>query len=74
MRRKRRLRPIVQDALRGARHELLGPFADQAHHLRARFVVETPRGQDLGNLFPELAVALQSGFDILAYRGGQSCL
>jgi len=69
MRRKRRLRPIVQDAFRGARDELLRPFANQAHDLCARFVVEAPGRQNLRNLLSELAVTFQSGLDVLPYRG-----
>jgi hypothetical protein len=71
---ERSLRPIVQDALCGYGHELLGAFADQAHHLCTRFIVQSASGQDLRHLFTELAVIFQRRFDVLADRVAQSFL
>jgi len=71
---ERSLRPVAQDALCGYGHELLRAFADQAHHLRSRFIVQSASGQDLRHLFTELAVAFQRRFDVLADRLAQPCL
>src|SRR5260370_37055792 len=40
----------------------------------AGFIIEPPRGKNLGNLFAQLAVALQRLLDVLADRRAQACL
>jgi hypothetical protein len=51
--------PLVEDALGRAGDELLRAVANQAHDLRATFVIEAPGRKNLRDLFAELAVALQ---------------
>ena len=74
MSRQRGLGPFAENALRGAGHELLRSFADQANDAGAGFVVEAARGEYLRDLFAELAIALERFLDVLADRGGQARL
>src|SRR3989442_13446986 len=74
MRGERRLRPVVQDALRRDRHQLARSVVDQSNDLRASFVIEPQCRKNLGDLLAELAVALQRRLDVLADRRAQACL
>src|SRR5229473_3174261 len=74
MRGERRLRPVVQDALRRDRHQLARSVVDQSNNMPASFIIEPPRGKNLGNLFAKLTVALQRRLDVLADRRAQACL
>src|SRR6266571_9173544 len=71
---ERGLRPVVQDALRRDRHQLARSVVDQSNDMPASFIIEPPRGKNLGNLFAELTVALQRRLDVLADRRAQSGL
>ena len=71
---QRGMGPVIDDALGRGRHELPGAIVDQAHDLRARFVVETACGKNLRDLLAELSVAFKRGLDVLADRLAQSCL
>src|SRR5262249_41505210 len=71
---ERGLRPVVENAFGCARNELPGAIVDQANDLSARFVVETPRGKDLRDLLPELAITFERGLDVLADSGAETAL
>src|SRR5690242_2962156 len=71
---ERRLRPVVQNALGCARHELPSAVVDQADDLRARFAVETARREDMRDLLAELTVALERGLHVLADGGAEPVL
>ena len=51
---------------------MLRAFADQANDAGAGFTVEAARGENLRDLFAELAIALERALDVLADGGGQA--
>ena len=54
---ERCLGPVVEDALCSDGLELLRALAYQPNHLGARFIIEPPAGENLGDLLAKLAVA-----------------
>ena len=74
MRRECGLRPVIENTLRCARHELPSAVVNQADDLRPRFVVETARRKNLCDLLAELAIAFEGGFDVLAHGGAKTFL